>query len=408
MSQTGAVTADPSDRPRPGGRAGEVLIVFLGLGLTSFGGPIAHLGYFRRTFVERRRWLTEQAYADLVALCQFLPGPASSQVGMAIGLQRAGWAGLLAAWLGFTLPSALLMVGFGYGLAALGGAAGAGWVAGLKAAAVGVVAHAVVGMARSLVPDLPRAVIALAALAAVLAVPAAWLPPAVLAAAALAGLAWVRPGPAPVDDEPVVAVGRRAATACLVLFGALLAVLPLLAVLVAEPALQLADGFYRTGSLVFGGGHVVLPLLQAETVQRGLLDPDTFLAGYAAAQALPGPLFAFAAFLGFSSAASPNGPAGAGLALTAIYLPSALLVAGTLPFWHHLRGSPRARAALGGVNAGVVGVLAAALVTPVFTSGVRDVTTAVVALAAFAALVSSRVPPWVVVLAAGAVGGALL
>ncbi len=397
--------------PQPSGRvrhAGEVFTVFLGLGLTSFGGPIAHLGYFRRTFVERRKWLSEAAYADLVALCQFLPGPASSQVGMGIGLQRAGLWGLLAAWLGFTMPSAVLMVGFGYGLDALGGAADAGWVLGLKAAAVGVVASAVWAMARTLTPDLKRAAMAVAALAAVLLSPPAWTQLVVIAAAALIGLVWLRPSAPVPDSELKIPLRRRTAIASLIGFAVLLIGLPILAAATGNPALRLFDGFYRSGALVFGGGHVVLPLLDAVTVQPGLVSHDTFLAGYGAAQAVPGPLFTFAAFLGYVLNAWPNGLLGAAIAVVAIFLPSALLITGALPFWNQLRHAPQAQAALMGVNAAVVGILAAALYQPVFVSGVTGPVTLILALAAFAALTFTRTPAWLVVLVAALAGGLLL
>jgi chromate transporter len=398
---------EPSQRSGSVGRIGEVFAVFLGLGLTSFGGPIAHLGYFRRAFVERRRWLTETAYADLVALCQFLPGPASSQVGMGIGLQRAGLPGLIAAWLGFTLPSALVMIGFGYGLDVLGGAAGAGWVHGLKAAAVAVVANAVWSMARTLTPDLKRAAIAVVALAAVLLSPPAWTQLVVIAAAGLIGLVWLRPSVTGSEVGLEVSLGRRAGLVALAGFFVLLIGLPVLVAVTGNPALRLFDDFYRSGSLVFGGGHVVLPLLDAVTVQQGLLSHDTFLAGYGVAQAVPGPLFTFAGFLGFSLTSWPNGLLGAVIALVAIFLPSALLIAGALPFWSRLRRAPRAQAALMGVNAAVVGILAAALYQPVFTSGVTGPISLVIALAGFVAL-SLRAPAWLVVLVAAAAGGLLL
>lgn len=399
--------AEPARRGRFG-RIGGVFVIFLGLGLTCFGGPIAHLGYFRRTFVERRKWLSEAAYADLVALCQFLPGPASSQVGMAVGLQRAGLPGLLAAWLGFTLPSALLMVGFGYGLDVLGGAANAGWVLGLKAAAVGVVASAVWAMARTLTPDLKRAGLAVAALAAILLSPPAWTQLVVIAAAGLVGLLWLRPSaPAP-DAELAIPLGRGAAIASLAGFALLLVGLPILAAATGNPAVRLFDGFYRSGALVFGGGHVVLPLLNAVTVQPGLVGHDTFLAGYGAAQAVPGPLFTFAAFLGYVLNSWPHGMLGAAIALVAIFLPSGLLIAGALPFWNQLRRAPRAQAALMGVNAAVVGILAAALYQPVFVSGVSGPVSLIIALAAFAVLTFARTPAWLVVLLAALAGGVFL
>jgi chromate transporter len=386
--------------------APEVFRVFLGLGLTSFGGPVAHLGYFREAFVVRRGWLSERAYADLVALCQFLPGPASSQVGMAIGLMRAGYPGMLAAWTAFTLPSALLLVAFAYGLDALTGAAGTGWIQGLKAAAVAVVAHAVLGMARSLAPDRERATIAVAAMIGAMLVPTAWGQVGVILLGAAVGLLWLKPDQAAPggDDGFSVPVRRRAAVACLAAFAVLLVLLPLLASASGDAVLRLIDGFYRAGALVFGGGHVVLPLLQAEVVGPGLVEREAFLAGYGAAQAVPGPLFTFAAYLGAVTQAPPTGLVGAVLALLAIFLPSALLVVGALPFWARLRAAPLAQRALMGVNAAVVGLLAAALYDPVFSEGITSATAMAVAAAAFVALAAWQVPAWAVVLFAGVAG----
>lgn len=391
------------------GTAREVFAVFLGLGLTSFGGPVAHLGYFREAIVVRRRWLSERSYADLVALCQFLPGPASSQVGMAVGLQRAGLAGLLAAWTAFTLPSAIILVAFAWGLGTLGWAAQAGWIGGLKAAAVAVVANAVLGMARALTPDRERATIAITSMVAVLSIPLAWTQVLVIGLAGLVGLVWLRPASITTDDETLaIPVGRRAGSISLAIFAALLIALPILAATTSIPALDLIDSFYRSGSLVFGGGHVVLPLLEAETVKTGLVNHDTFLAGYGAAQAVPGPLFTFAAFLGYTSNTPPNGLVGATLALLAIFLPSALLVVGGLPFWEQLRRAPRAQRALMGFNAAVVGILAAALYSPVFTAGIQSAAAMSIAAAAFLALGQWRAPAWAVVLGAAAAGAFLL
>jgi chromate transporter len=401
MSVTG--TTAGSNRS---GSAAEVFRVFLGLGLTSFGGPVAHLGYFRDAFVVRRRWISERAYADLVALCQFLPGPASSQVGMAIGLQRAGYPGLLAAWVAFTLPSALVLVAFAYGAGALGTEAGTGWIQGLKAAAVAVVAHAVLGMARALAPDKERAAIAVLGMILVLLIPSAVGQVLVIVVGALAGLAWLgfSPQEAQHDGSLAVPVRRRAALASLALFLALLFALPATAALTSSGAVSLVDSFYRAGSLVFGGGHVVLPLLEAETVQTGLVDRDAFLAGYGAAQAVPGPLFTFAAYLGAVTQTAPSGLIGAALALLAIFLPSALLVVGGMPFWDTLRRVPRTQRALAGVGAAVVGLLAAALYDPVFTEGVTSPITMAIAAAAFVALIAWKVPAWGVVLAASLIG----
>jgi chromate transporter len=393
---------------RPRGGVLETFWIFLKLGCVSFGGPVAHLGYFRSAFVERRQWLSEAAYADLVALTQFLPGPASSQTGLAIGLGRAGLPGALAAWLGFTLPSALLMLGFALGLGAVGDALGGGWIAGLKLAAAAVVANALMGMARNLCPDRLRAGFAVAALAVVVALPGVWGQVGAILAAGAAGRLLLK-GRADRDarGEIPVLVGRPTAVASLVLFAALLAGLPLLALAGNGLAVQLLDAFYRSGALVFGGGHVVLPLLQAEVVPTGLVDAESFLAGYGAAQALPGPLFSFSAFLG-AAAGGPGtaGAVGAGLlALAAIFLPGALLVVGTLPFWAELRRLAGMRAALMGVNAGVVGLLAAAFYDPVWTTAVDRPADFVVAAGAFVALAVWKVSPvWVVV--AGALAGA--
>lgn len=390
------------------GSAGEVFVAFLRLGVTSFGGPIAHLGYFREAFVERRKWLSETAYAELVALCQFLPGPASSQVGMAIGLQRAGWLGLLAAWSAFTLPSAIVLVAFAYGATSLTGVVGSGWIRGFMAAAVAVVAVAVIGMARTLTPDARRATIAGLALVGVLLVPHPLAQVAAIVVAGLIGLVWLRE-PAVADDTAFsVRIGRGTAIACLASLAALLVGLPLLVALTGDPTLRLADIFTRAGSLVFGGGHVVLPLLEAETVPTGLVAPDAFLAGYGAAQAVPGPLFTFAAYLGAIMQSGPSGLLGAAIALVAIFIPSVLLVVGTLPFWSLLRGNRLARRALMGVNAGVVGILAAALYDPVFTEGVTSVRGFCVVVAAFIALIAWKAPPWAIVIGAGLIGWLVL
>lgn len=383
----------------------EVLGVFLKLGLTSFGGPIAHLGYFRHEIVERRRWLDEAAYADLVALCQFLPGPASSQVGIGIGLYRAGLPGALAAWIGFTLPSALALVLFAFGLNALGGASGAGWLHGLKVVAVAIVAQAVWGMARTLAPDRMRATFAVAAAATVLAVPTASGQVGAIALGGLAGLILLRNGPAASASALPMAVGRRFAVACLVVFFGLLVGLPLLHTALPNQAIALADGFYRAGSLVFGGGHVVLPLLQAEVVPPEWVTSDSFLAGYGAAQAVPGPLFTFAAYLGAVMAPEPNGWTGALVCLLAIFLPSFLLVIGALPFWEVVRSRPHVQSALRGINAAVVGLLVAALYDPVWQAGITSAADFALGSAAFLLLTMWKVPPWLVV-ALSALGGA--
>jgi chromate transporter len=393
------------ERKRAG--AWDVLFVFLRLGLTSFGGPIAHLGYFREEFVVRRGWLDEREYADLVALCQFLPGPASSQVGMALGYLRAGYGGALAAWLGFTLPSAVAMILFALGLTHYAQAVPAGVLHGLKVAAVAVVAQAVWGMARTLCPDARRVTLMTVAACCVALAPLAWVQVAVIAAAGVAGLALLPGRELPLPEPLPIAVRRRTGLFWLALFAALLMVLPLLAHLTENPTLTLVDAFYRAGALVFGGGHVVLPLLQAETVPPGWVDAQTFLAGYGAAQAVPGPLFTFAAFLGAVREIPPAGWTGGLLALTAIFLPSFFLILGALPFWAKWRHLRHTQAALAGVNAAVVGLLLAALYQPVWTSAILRPQDFCLALVAFVALLFWRVPPWAVVGGCGFLGGVL-
>ena len=392
----------------------QVFWIFLRLGLTSFGGPVAHLGYFRDEFVLRRQWLTERSYADLVALCQFLPGPASSQVGMALGLLRSGLPGALAAWLGFTLPSALALTVFGLGLASGTTILSAGALHGLKVVAVAVVAQAVWGMARSLCVGWVRTTLMLLAACAVLLWPGVWAQVGVMLAAGVAGWALFGRGRAVLPAAPTLAedglhvpVHRRTGAALLLLFAALLVLLPLAVQLWPGMLLALFDAFYRVGALVFGGGHVMLPLLQAVVVPPGWVSADAILAGYGATQAVPGPLFTFAAFLGAAMAPWPGGWLGALVCLGAIFLPSFLLVVGALPFWERLRRNAHAQAALSGVNAAVVGLLLAALVHPVGTSAILNAADAGLALLAFVALVFWRVPPWAVVLASG-VGGAIL
>ncbi|MBE0530904.1 MAG: chromate efflux transporter [Rhodospirillales bacterium] len=396
--------ATPTRRHSP---LADVFLAFLQLGLTSFGGPIAHLGYFRDAFVVRRRWIDERAYADLVALCQFLPGPASSQVGIGVGLARAGLPGAFAAWLAFTLPSALALTAFGYGVVAFRDAIPGGILHGLKVVAVAVVAQAVWGMARSLCPDPPRVTLAVLAAAAVLAAPTPLVQVAVILAGGLGGLALPHAG----ADSPHVAlgidVGRGVAITSLTLFVALLAGLPLLAAAWPSEWLLLIDSFYRSGSLVFGGGHVVLPLLQSEVVPPGWVSNDAFLAGYGAAQAVPGPLFSFAAYLGTVMGPEPRGWLGSAICLLAIFAPSVLLVVGALPFWDALRRLRPVRQALLGVNAAVVGLLLAALYTPVWTSGILAPGDFALALGAFTLLVFWRMPPWLVVMLAAAGGWGL-
>jgi chromate transporter len=366
-------------------RLAEIFLVFLRLGLTSFGGPVAHLAYFRREFVERRRWLDAEAYAALVALGQFLPGPASSQVGMMLGLMRGGVAGAFAAFVAFTAPSAILMTAFALLLPRIGGVAGAPWVHGLKLAAVAVVAQAVWGMAHGLLKDVPRAIIAALAAVAAIALPFAFTQLAVIAAAGLIGFVVVRP-PAQAPALPPLPVRGTVSAGALILFVALLGgalIFP-----------SFATAFYRSGALVFGGGHVVLPLLQKAVVDTGWVDRATFLAGYGAAQAMPGPLFSFAAFLG----AATHGIGGAALALGAIYLPSFLLVLGAAPLWHEAHRHPALRAGIAAINAAVVGLLAAALYTPVWTGAVTSPEDGLIAVLLTLLLIGRNVPPWVIVI----------
>ncbi len=392
-----------------GERAGpvSVFLAFLKLGCISFGGPIAHIGYFREELVARRKWLDERSYADLVALCNFLPGPASSQVGIALGISRAGLAGGLAAWLGFTLPSALALLIFAYGFSALELSATSGWLHGLKLAAVAVVAQAVWNMGRNLCPDALRASFAVVAALLVFAVPTAWGQIGAIAAGAIAGWWLLKPTPLSGAEPSRFQVGKPAALAAWTIFFGLLVALPLARQVLSAPALELFDSFYRTGALVFGGGHVVLPLLRNEVVPPGWVSDDVFLAGYGAAQAVPGPLFTFSAYLGAMMSRPPNGAAGGLLALVAIFLPAFLLVVGALPYWEALRRNAIAQRALSGVNAAVVGILLAALYDPVWTTSVHTKADLGIALVAFALLAFWKAPPLVVVVLA-ALGGALV
>lgn len=390
-----------------GARLREVATAFLKLGCVSFGGPVAHLGYFHNEFVVKRRWLSEEAYGDLVALCQFLPGPASSQTVFGLGMGRAGLGGAVLATFCFTLPSAVLMILFAYGVASMGDLGGAGWLHGLKLAAVAVVAQAVWGMGKKLCPDASRIVLALVAAGVVLVTAQAWMQIVVILGGALAGWLLYRResmGAAAQTSRAAKLSGPHAwALATLCVFALLLLVLPLLAQTTGQRAFAMADGFYRAGSLVFGGGHVVLPLIHAEVVTPGWVTNDVFLAGYGAAQAVPGPLFTFAGYLGVAIDGGPHAwLSGVGCLLT-LFLPGWLLVGGALPFWQLLRGKNWMQAALRGANAAVVGLLLAALYHPVGTSGVKDVTDLAVALVAFALLEFARAPSWLVVaLAAGA------
>ncbi len=391
--------------PRQHASPWRVFRVFLRLGLVSFGGPIAHLGYFRDEFVARRQWLTDSAYAELVALCQFLPGPASSQVGMAIGLSQAGIRGAVAAWCGFTLPSAVLMVLFALGLVHWGSALPAESLHGLKWVAVAVVAQAVWAMGRLFCIDAPRVLMAVATTLVVVCWPHAWVQLLLIAAGAMTGLVLRRAPDAAEAGGMTVLLSARTGVAMLVAFLILLLLLPLVARYSMAPAVQVFDAFYRTGALVFGGGHVVLPLLQAEVVAPGWIGTDEFLAGYGFAQALPGPLFAFSAFLGTAMSAGPGGWLGAMVCLLAIFLPSFLLIVGVLPFWSRVRRQRGVQAAVAGVNAVVVGLLLAALYDPLWTTAVRDWRDVAWIAVGVVMLMWAKLPPWLVVLLLG-LGGA--
>ena len=404
MAMTMHTPAHDGDPNAPQGSAREVFGVFLKLGLTSFGGPIAHLGYFRDELVVRRAWLTERAYADIVALCQSLPGPASSQVGLTLGLLRGGWLGALAAFTAFTLPSALLLFAFAMTATHIAGPVGTGALHGLKIVAVAIVAQAVWGMARNLCPDRERASLALAAVILLAAAPGAGGMLAAIVMGVLGGL-WLCRGKVEEAQHVAVPVSRPVAIASLALFTGLLVALPVLAGY--GQAWALLDSFYRAGALVFGGGHVVLPLLQAEVVQPGWVSADVFLAGYGAAQAVPGPLFTFAAYLGALLGPAPNGPIGSLLALLAVFLPGFLLLIGVLPFWDAVRRRTWAQSAMLGVNAAVVGILGAALYSPVFTSAIGDLREFALALACFVLLMAWKAPPWVVVIVAAGAGAGL-
>ena len=385
----------------------EVLRVFLKLGLTCFGGPVAHIGYFRDEFVVRRKWLDEHTYTDLVGLCQFLPGPASSQVGFSIGLMRAGFLGALAAWTGFTLPSAIALVLFAFGAGSLTGPAGVGLLHGLKLVAVAIVAQAVWGMARSLCPDRERASIAVAAALVILFSSTSLAQIGVIVLGGTAGLWLCRNVPAGPSSHVAVPVSRTAGLAALAAFFLLLLGLPVLRGVTGSSAVALFDAFYRSGALVFGGGHVVLPLLRNAFVAPGWVSDGTFLAGYGAAQAVPGPLFTFAAYLGAVVNISPHGVVGALLGLVGIFLPGMLILVGVLPFWDGFRKRTSAQAVMHGVNAAVVGLLGAAFYSPVWTSSVKGPGDFGIALVGFVLLTVWRAPPLLVV-AVSAAGGVAL
>jgi chromate transporter len=391
----------------PRGSVSEVFSVFLKLGLTSFGGPIAHIGYFREEFVIRRKWLDERTFADLVALCQFLPGPASSQAGFAIGLMRAGFKGALAAWTGFTLPSAIGLTLFAFGAGGLSGPIGSGLLHGLKLVAVAIIAQAVWGMARTLAPDRERASIALIATLIILFSTSSIAQIGAILFGGVAGLWLCRKGTSAVEGEFAPPVSRAIGFFALSTFFLLLIALPILRDVTHSQGLALFDAFYRSGALVFGGGHVVLPLLREAFVTPGWISDDAFLAGYGAAQAVPGPLFTFAAYLGAAVNIKPNGVPGAALGLIGIFIPGMLALAGVLPFWDRFRKRVFAQAAMRGINAAVVGLLGAALYTPVWTTSVKAPGDFAVAITGLILLTVWRAPPLAVVLL-GAAGGVAL
>jgi len=410
MQGQGSDTLEALEEIRKHGHFLEVLGVFTRLGLTSFGGPVAHLGYFRDEIVIRRKWVDERTYGDLLGLCQFLPGPASSQTGISLGIMRAGLAGGLAAWLGFTLPSAVLMTLFAYSTGMLHSAIAAGALHGLMVVAVAVVAQAVWGMARTLCPDRPRATMAILAAIITLLLPAGIVQVAIIFVAGLFGWLMFKNMGTTSAPKPLtlhVSIPRALAIACLTLFAVLLVLFLLPGIFLQLHALALFGSFYRSGALVFGGGHVVLPLLQAAVVAPGWVNNGQFLAGYGAAQAVPGPLFTFAAYLGAIEKPAPNGWLGATIALLGIYLPSFLLLVGVLPFWNSLRNLTAFQAALRGINAAVVGLLLAALYQPIWTSSIKNANDFLLALAAFGLLVLWKVPPWLVVLLAALAGAVI-
>ncbi|HXW70767.1 MAG TPA: chromate efflux transporter [Methylocella sp.] len=395
-------------RAETASRCGDVFWSFLRLGLTSFGGPIAHLGYFRSEFVERRRWLSEEAYAETIALCQFLPGPASSQAGMILGMKRAGLPGALAAWVGFTVPSAIALIIFAYGVRSVSAIANAAWLHGFRIVAVSIVAQAVWNMAQSFCPDRARASLAVAAMVLTLALPSA---ASQIGAIALGGiLGWrfiAAPSSTAAGGSLETKIGRVPAAISLLLFFGLLGGLPLAAAATSSHTIELVSRFYRSGALVFGGGHVVLPLLQQAVVPPGWLSNSVFLAGYGAAQAIPGPLFSFAAYLGAAMNRSPNGFAGGMLCLIAIYLPSFLLLIGILPFWQRLRQVSAIQAALRGINAAVVGMLLGALYAPVWINAIFRPGDFCLAVIAFLLLIFWKTPPGLVAVF-GAIGATIL
>lgn len=397
----------PPEKPISAARSDStwaIFLIFLRLGLTSFGGPVAHLGFFRDELIMRRRWLSERSYVDLVALCQFLPGAASSQVGMALAMTRGGFKGAIAAWVGFSLPSAVMLYVFAMSLSDWGVSFPSGALHGLKVVAVAVVAQAVWGMGRSLCTDVPRVAIAAVSALTLLLVPTTLGQVGVIAASALVGITFLKPGQSLPHDPLPIALSRIVGAALLGLFFVLLIGMPILLSVWPNHTLAVINAFYRVGSLVFGGGHVVLPLLQAAVVPSHWVSNDTFLAGYGLTQAVPGPLFTFVSFLGASMTLSPTGWLGALICMVSIFLPSFLLIFGTLPFWELLRRSVHTQAALAGVNAAVVGLLLSALYRPVWTSAIFTIKDVGILVLALLALMRWKLPPWLVVLGSGVVG----
>lgn len=367
------------------GSAAEVFIAFLKLGLTSFGGPVAHLGFYRKELVERRNWVSESQFSQLLAICQFLPGPASSQLGFSIGLARAGWLGALAAFIAFTLPSALLLIGFAALLPALSGTVGIAAIHGLKIVAFAVVADAVLGMSKKLCPDLQRASIAIVSAGVLLVLGNAWIQLLVVLAGAIAGIYLCKGSATETVSKIPVHYGRKLGGILLLLFFGLLVGLPLFATPNAS-LISMAEAFYRAGALVFGGGHVVLPLLEDSVVSSGWISSETFLAGYGASQAIPGPVFAFSAYLGAVTPTGHNEWLSASVALLFMFMPGFLLVAGVLPFWRAISHNTQVARAVAGVNAAVVGLLAAALYDPIFISAIQSAADMAIGVVAFALL----------------------
>ncbi|AYC30194.1 chromate efflux transporter [Paenisporosarcina cavernae] len=377
----------------------EILQASTKLGLTSFGGPTAHLGYFREEYVEKRKWLDDKVYADLVALCQFLPGPASSQVGISIGMLRGGLIGGILSWIGFTIPSVLLLMLFAWSIMQTG-SFDSGWIQGLKIVAVAVVAQALLGMSKSLTPDKPRITVAVIAASLALLIPTAWGQISIILLAGLFGVFFYRKEAVPEAVDIPLSFGKKAGILAWILFFGLLVLLPVFRPIIQQTWFSIVDIFYRVGSIVFGGGHVVLPMLEREVVPTGFLGEEAFLAGYGAAQAVPGPLFTLSGYLGQFM----GGFSGAAIAVVAMFLPSFLLLVGTLPFWSIIRTKPRIQAALKGVNAAVVGILLAALYDPVFTSAVTEMKDFVLVLVSFTLLVVYKMAPWLVVLVTAVIG----